>query len=86
MKALIKLGQIIQVEEKEFPVHPDYKWIDCPDDCSTFWSYVDGIFTPPIPEKPFVDPQLDMNKKINAMWQFCDTGDRSAIDAIKQEI
>jgi hypothetical protein len=85
VKALIKLGQIVQVSKESFDVHPDYQWVDCPDDCSTLWTYDDGLFLPPEPEKPFVDPNEILNKKINAMWVYCDTGDKSAINAVKIE-
>jgi hypothetical protein len=86
MKALILRGQIVQVAAKEFVVHPDYQWVQCPDDCTTEWIYQDEVFIAPEPEKPFIDSQDVMNKKLNAIWHFCDTGDRSAIDAVKQEL
>lgn len=35
-KALIlQDGRITEVADKEFPVHPDLKWIDVPDDTTT---------------------------------------------------
>ena len=86
MKALIKNGQIVQVSETEFEVHPDYQWVDCPEDCSTHWVYVDGIFLAPVPEQPMHDPSEILNKKLDAVWHFCDTGDRSIIDEVKQEL
>jgi hypothetical protein len=49
MKALIYKGEIIQVQQTTFDVHPDYEWHDCPDETNRDWSYVDGVFTPPAP-------------------------------------
>ena len=49
MKALIYNGEIIQVQQTVFDVHPDYEWHDCPDETNREWSYVDGVFTPPAP-------------------------------------
>lgn len=46
-KALIHNNKIIQVEDTSFEVHSDFKWIDCPDDCDTSWSY-DGSECKPI--------------------------------------
>lgn len=86
MKALILRGQIIQVCEQEFEVHPDYQWVDCPGECSTNWIYQDGVFLQPEPEVTIPDPNDIINKKIDAMWHFCDTGDRSVIDTVKQEL
>lgn len=37
-------------------VHPDFKWISCPDDCNTSWSYYDDNLIPPI------EPSLDKLK------------------------
>ena len=49
MKALIFNGEIIQVQQTTFDVHPDYEWHDCPDETNRDWKYVDGVFTPPAP-------------------------------------
>lgn len=51
MKALIlpvENNRIVQVELNEFPVAEPLYWIDCPDDCSTNWTYVNGQFYPPV--------------------------------------
>lgn len=59
-KALIYNNKIVQIESIEFEVHPDFKWIDCPDDCNIYWSY-DGInLIPPI--EPTLD-ELKADKK-----------------------
>jgi hypothetical protein len=84
MKALIKLGQIVQVSKKPFKAHPDYIWMDCPDDCTTEWSYSDGLFAKP---EPVIEPKDHgklQQEKINALWAFCDSGDKSEIEEIKK--
>ena len=58
MKALILRGTIIQVAAQEFEVHPDYQWVDCPDNCTTDWEYLNGVLTPPSPIIPTVDEIL----------------------------
>lgn len=47
MKALIQSNKIVQVAEKEFPVHPSLQWVDCPDDTTTRHQYVNGSFSEP---------------------------------------
>ena len=45
-------NRIAQVEETEFPVAEPLFWAECPADCTTEWTYVDGQFipyTPPVP-------------------------------------
>lgn len=46
-KALIHNNKIVQISEIEFEVHSDFKWIDCPAECDTSWSY-DGSECKPI--------------------------------------
>lgn len=53
MKALIspiENNRVVQVEVEEniFPIAEPLYWIDCPDDCTTDWTYVYGIFYPPV--------------------------------------
>lgn len=76
MKALIVNGRIAQVTENTFPVHENFKWVDCPEDCSPDWSYEDGTFTPPSP------PQKDYRQKRRAEYQ--DVGD--TLDAILKQL
>ena len=83
MKALLKNGVIIQTCLEEFEVHPDYTWMDCPEDCTTEWAYADGLFVKPKPIVEALDTGILQQEKINALWKFCDTGDKSAIEEIK---
>ena len=48
MKALILDTQVCQVEEQDFPVAPPLVWVDCADDVTTEWTYVDGVFVAPV--------------------------------------
>lgn len=48
--ALIHNGQVVQVSSKEFPVHPDLKWVKCPDGVQAGWSYDGAKFDAPAPE------------------------------------
>jgi hypothetical protein len=58
MKALIspqENNRICQVEAQDFPVADPLFWADCPDNCTTEWTYVDGQFIPPAPSVPTAD-------------------------------
>jgi hypothetical protein len=58
MKALIspqENNRICQVEAQDFPVADPLFWADCPDNCTTEWTYVDGEFLPPAPYVPTAD-------------------------------
>ena len=55
MKALISPNEnnrIAQIEPDEniFPVALPLFWTDCPVECTTEWTYVDGEFFPPVVE------------------------------------
>ena len=45
-------NRIAQVEETEFPVAEPLFWTECPADCTTEWTYVDGQFLPPVVPVP----------------------------------
>ena len=47
MKGLVHEGVLIQIEEKEFPVHPDSIWVDVPDGVPVGWNYDGTNFTDP---------------------------------------
>ena len=58
MKALIspqENNRICQVEAQDFPVADPLFWADCPDNCTTEWTYNNGTFTPPTPYVPTAD-------------------------------
>jgi len=39
-------NRICQVEQIDFPVAPPLEWVICPDNCTTEWTYNNGIFLP----------------------------------------
>ncbi|HCJ1046005.1 TPA: hypothetical protein NQN30_000394 [Legionella pneumophila] len=58
MKALIdKENNVIQVQENEFEVHPDFKWVECPNNCEYGWIYENGEVKPK-PVEPMDTQQL----------------------------
>lgn len=55
MKALISPNEnnrICQIDTQDFPVADPLFWAECPADCTTQWTYVDGQFIPPVPYVP----------------------------------
>lgn len=55
MKALIsplENDRIVEVAAQSFEVASPLFWVDCPDNCTTEWTYVDGQFIPPAPYVP----------------------------------
>jgi hypothetical protein len=52
MKALIspeENNRIAEVAVQEFEVAQPLYWVNCPENCTTEWTYVDGVFEPPVP-------------------------------------
>lgn len=45
-------NRICQVTATEFPVAEPLFWAECPADCTTQWTYVDGQFLPPVVPVP----------------------------------
>lgn len=55
MKALIDPrfdNRVCQVQEDDFVVADPLYWTDCPEDCTTEWTYNGSEFLPPMPEVP----------------------------------
>jgi len=40
-------NRIVQVSEEKFPIHHDLIWVECEDNVTSKYSYVDGSFVPP---------------------------------------
>lgn len=72
MKALIETynyDRIAQVEHDDmvFQVAPGLEWVDCPDDCTTEWSYNNGQFIAPTePEITLEEAKAAKLTEINA--------------------
>lgn len=63
----ISTKEIVQVVPQggEFPIHPDYAWVDCPDDCQEYaWVY-DGVAFLPPPPPPLASIKAAKRKAIN---------------------
>lgn len=62
MKALIspqENNRIVEVKanNRTFPIAEPLYWVDCPDDCTTDWTFNGGEFSAPVvPEPVFVIP------------------------------
>jgi hypothetical protein len=65
MKALIspqENNRICQIEKKDFPVATPLFWVDCYDNITTQWTYVDGTFVEPVILKEVVIPEPTKNE------------------------
>lgn len=68
-RAMINIAtkEIVQVVPHggEFPIHPDYAWQDCPDECVAYaWGYDGAAFSPPAP-LPLATIKAAKRKAIN---------------------
>lgn len=52
-------NHICQVEDTDFPVGQPLYWTECPEDCTTFWTYDGKTFSPP----PVPVPTAEQNKQ-----------------------
>ena len=58
MQALIspeENNRIAEVAVQSFEVAPPLYWVVCADDVTTDWTYVDGVFAPPVVPVPTAD-------------------------------
>jgi hypothetical protein len=65
MKALISPNEnnrICQVESQDFPVAKPLFWLDCSDNITTAWTYVDGTFVEPVIPEPVVIAEPTKNE------------------------
>ena len=66
MKALILDNQVVDVVAEEFPVSPEFTWMDCSDDCkASEWEVKDGKLSEiPITKKDYT---AQRRKEYNAI-------------------
>ena len=66
MKALILDNNVVDVVAEEFPVGPDFTWMDCSDDCRAgHWEVKDGKLSEiPITKKDYAEQR---KKEYNAI-------------------
>jgi len=72
MKALISLQQnsrIFEVLPAEFPVAEPLSWIDCADNVTTEWTYVNGVFVEPVTPPEFAPTVVSMRQARLALLQ-----------------
>jgi hypothetical protein len=74
MKALISLNEnnrIVEVkpDNKSFPIAEPLKWVDCPNDCTSEWTYVDSQFIEPVPPLPVIPSIVSMRQARLALLQ-----------------
>jgi hypothetical protein len=92
MKALILENKVVDTAEVEFEVSSALSWIDCPDDCNTEWTLIDGVLTAPTERPPLtyaekrasaydsIGDQLDMIYKDNLNGT---TTHKESVEAVK---
>lgn len=62
MKALVEpSGRVAQVEEKEFPVAPPLKWVDCDTTVQPEYEFKNGKFK--APDRKLIAPRPRLDKK-----------------------
>ncbi len=52
MKALIFKNRVVQVSQKDFEVHESLKWLDCDDNVTAGYGFVNGEFIAPVEDTP----------------------------------
>ena len=57
MRALVFENKVVDVQEKDFEVHPSMTWCDAPEGCKIGWKVVDGVIT--APPKPTTEELLN---------------------------
>jgi hypothetical protein len=69
MKALIspqENNRICEVTDNDFPIAEPLFWANCPDDCTTEWTYDKNIFSPPVPYVQSVEERIAELKQLLA--------------------
>ena len=67
MKALILNNQIVQVQQETFPVAPELVWLDCPENCTTAWTY-NGI-TFQEPQVPVITAEQNKQQAVGLLQE-----------------
>lgn len=74
MKALIspqENNRIVEVKanNRTFPIAEPLYWIDCPSNCNTNWTYVNGQFVEPVQPLPVIPSLVSMRQARLALLQ-----------------
>lgn len=84
MKALVKENMVVQVDDKEFPVHPDLQWVNCDETVKPGCRYENGVFTPCTPQAIEVIPLSHL--KMEALWDSIANNDNTKLNALKAQM
>lgn len=71
-KALISPAEnnrICQIADADFPIALPLFWVDCANDVTTEWSYIDGEFLAPVPPAPVIPTKVSMRQARLALLQ-----------------
>lgn len=73
MKALVRHNdnRVYEVVANQFPVHPDFQWVDCPENCTPDWAYDfnSEIFVEPVVEvKNKTQKILELRRAVNYIF------------------
>jgi len=84
MKALIFENRVVDIVEKEFEVPETMTWMDCTDECTTFWTLEKGVLTPPsdpVENVTYAEKRQGEYPSIDDLVvALYDTDDKAAID------
>ena len=72
MKALIspqENNRIAEVAVTDFPIAEPLYWLDCPNECTPEWTYVDGKFSAPVVPVPVIPTTVSMRQARLALLQ-----------------
>jgi hypothetical protein len=84
MKALIvpqDNGAVAELHETGFEVAEPFYWVDCPQEVTAGWKYVDGVFTPPDLSGVYKRSRASEYPSINDYIDGVVKGDQAQIDA-----
>ena len=83
MKALIQNNVVIGLWDTPFEVHPDFVWVDCPENVVSGYTFTDGVFVPPapLPERTYAEKRASEYPPITDYLDGVVKGDQAQIDA-----
>ena len=66
MKALIFENKVVDIQETEFEVHSELKWVDCDDTVKIGFSYNGSVFTSNLPTaEEIAEHEAELQAKID---------------------
>ena len=91
MKALILKNKVVQVENDSFPVHKDFTWMDCPNNCEPGWVLDNGQLRAQVIPEPSIDEKITIEmpgiaERLEALWDFAVNADNTKVVTLDSEI